>query len=200
MARPRAFDETAVVEAAQDRFWSLGYAATSLDDLVKATGLSKGSIYNTFSDKHTLYLRTFERYCDDVVAQVCAHLDAPDELAAERLRTLFDGIVDASGSATVPRGCFLAKATAELAALDSEVQTVAQRTFAALETPLLRSVMAAQRAGSIVASRDPRKTARHLLATLRGLDALASAGVERAVLVDAVTSLTESMFGADRKS
>lgn len=200
MARPRAFDETAVVEAAQDRFWSLGYAATSLDDLVKATGLSKGSIYNTFSDKHTLYLRTFERYCDDVVAQVCAHLDAPDELAAERLRTLFDGIVDASGSATVPRGCFLAKATAELAALDSEVQTVAQRTFAALETLLVRSVMAAQRAGSIVASRDPRKTARHLLATLRGLDALASAGVERAVLVDAVTSLTESMFGADRKS
>ncbi len=84
MARPRAFDETDVVAAAQDRFWSFGYAATSLDDLVKATGLSKGSIYNTFSDKHTLYLRTFERYCDDIVAQVATHLDGPDETAAER--------------------------------------------------------------------------------------------------------------------
>jgi TetR/AcrR family transcriptional regulator, transcriptional repressor for nem operon len=196
VARPRAFDEAAVVEAAQERFWSLGYAATSLDDLVKATGLSKGSIYNTFSDKHTLYLRTFERYCDGIVAQVSAVLDGPDESAAERLRTLFDAIVGASATATVPRGCFLAKATAELAGLDSEVQTVALRTFVELETLLVSSVEAAQRAGSIVASRDPRKTARHLLATLRGLDALASAGADRDLLVDAVTSLTESVLTA----
>jgi TetR/AcrR family transcriptional repressor of nem operon len=200
VARPRAFDETAVVEAAQDRFWSFGYAATGLDDLVKATGLSKGSIYNTFNDKHSLYLRTFERYCDDVVAQFSAHLDGPDEKAAERLRTLFDGIVATSASTTVPRGCFLAKATAELAAHDHEVQTVARRTFDQLENLLVRSVMAAQRAGSIGASRDPRKTGRHLLATLRGLDALASAGTERDVLVDAVTSLTESVLSADRQS
>ena len=194
VARPRAFDETAVVDAAQDRFWSFGYAATSLDDLVKATGLSKGSIYNTFGDKHTLYLRTFERYCDDVVAQVAAHLDGPDESAAERLRALFFGVTHASTSTTVPRGCFLAKATAELAALDHEVQTVARRTFDQLENLLVRSVEAAQRAGAIVASRDARKTARHLLATLRGLDALAAAGAERDVLEDAVSSLTESVL------
>src|SRR5882757_1250647 len=174
VARPRAFDETDVVAAAQDRFWSFGYAATSLDDLVKATGLSKGSIYNTFSDKHTLYLRTFERYCDDIVAQVATHLDGPDETAAERLRALFDGIAGTGASTTVPRGCFLGKATAELAALDDEVQTAARRTFDRLENLLVRSVMAAQRAGSIATHRAPRKTARHLLATLRGLDALAS--------------------------
>jgi TetR/AcrR family transcriptional repressor of nem operon len=194
MARPRSFDEAAVVKAAQDRFWSFGYAATSLDDLVKATGLSKGSIYNTFSDKHELYLRAFESYCEVVVTQVAAHLDGPDETAAERLRTLFDGVVHASTTPTVPRGCFLAKATAELAALDHDVQTVAQRTFAELENVLFQSVTAAQRAGSIVATHDPRKTARHLLATLRGLDALSSAGVPRDVLADAVTSLAESVL------
>jgi TetR/AcrR family transcriptional regulator, transcriptional repressor for nem operon len=191
VARPRAFDETAVVEAAQNRFWSFGYAATGLDDLVKATGLSKGSIYNTFGNKHALYLRTFERYCDDVVTQFAAYLDGPDETAAERLRALFEGIAAASTSTTVPRGCFLAKATAELAALDDEVQTVARRTFELLENHLVRSVTAAQRAGSIDASRDPRKTGRHLLATLRGLDALASAGTERDVLMDVISSLTE---------
>jgi AcrR family transcriptional regulator len=191
VARPRAFDETDVVAAAQDRFWSYGYAATSLDDLVKATGLSKGSIYNTFSDKHTLYLRTFERYCEDVIAQVATLLDGPDETAADRLRALFDGIAGAGESTP---GCFLGKATAELAALDGDVQTVARRTFDRLENHLFRSVVAAQRAGSIAASRDPRKTARHLLATLRGLDALASAGVERDVLADAVTSMTESVL------
>ncbi|MCU1694764.1 MAG: TetR family transcriptional regulator [Mycobacterium sp.] len=192
MARPRAFDETAVVESARDQFSSFGYAATSLDDLVNATGLSKGSIYNAFNDKHTLYLRTFERYCDDVVAQVATHLDGPDETAVERLRTLFDGIAGTGASATAPQGCFLTKATAELAALDPEVQTLARRTFDQLENLLFESVVAAQRAGT--ATRDPRKTARHLLATLRGLDALATAGVAPDVLADAVTSLAESVL------
>jgi TetR/AcrR family transcriptional repressor of nem operon len=194
VARPRAFDETAVVESARDQFWSFGYTATSLDDLVNATGLSKGSIYNAFNDKHTLYLRTFERYCDDVVAQVATHLDGPDETAVERLRTLFDGIAGTGASATAPQGCFLTKATAELAALDPEVQALARRTFDQLENLLFESVVAAQRAGTVAATRDPRTTARHLLATLRGLDALATAGVEPDVLADAVTSLAESVL------
>ncbi len=94
----------------------------------------------------------------------------------------------------MPVGCFLAKATAERAALDGEVQTVARRAFDQLEDLLFESVAAAQRAGSIAASRDPRKTARHLLATLRGLDALASAGVEPDVLADAVASLADSVL------
>lgn len=194
MARPRAFDEAAVVESARDQFWSYGYAATSLDDLVNATGLSKGSIYNAFNDKHTLYLRTFESYCHDVVAQVATHLDGPDETAVERLRSLFDGIASGNGPTTTPSGCFLTKATAELASLDHEVQTLARRTFAQLENLLFESVVAARRSGSIAATRDPRKTARHLLAILRGLDALATAGVEPDVLADAVTSLATSVL------
>jgi TetR/AcrR family transcriptional regulator, transcriptional repressor for nem operon len=194
MARPRTFDERAVVQAAQDRFWSRGYSATSMDDLVQATGMSKGSIYNAFTDKHLLYLRSFESYCNDVVAQVAALLEGPDEVAADRLRILFAGVAHSGDAAAVPRGCFLAKATAELAALDPEVQTFAARAFAALESLLVDSVKAAQRAGSIGAARDPVRTARHFLATLRGLDALASAGVEHKVLVDAVTSLMESVL------
>lgn len=194
MARPRAFDEGAVVRAARDRFWSHGYSATSMDDLVQGTGMSKGSIYNAFTDKHSLYLRTFESYCNDIVSQVAAHLDGPDEAAADRLRNLFDGVIHSGDSAAVPRGCFLAKATAERAALDPDVQAVAARTFAALEGLLVDTVKAAQRAGSIAAARDPARTARHCLATLRGLDALASAGVEHEVLVDAVTGLMESVL------
>jgi len=134
------------------------------------------------------------RGCEDVVAQVAAQLEGPDETAAQRLRALFDGIAGAGDSTTVPTGCFLAKATAELAALDGDVQTVARRTFDELESVLVRSVTAAQRAGSIAASGDPRKTFRHLLATLRGLDALASDRVEPDVLTDAVTSLTDSVL------
>ncbi|MGH8920910.1 MAG: TetR/AcrR family transcriptional regulator, partial [Actinomycetes bacterium] len=57
MARPRKFDEQTVVRAARDQFWRTGYTATSLDDLMAATGLGRASIYAAFGDKHALFVR-----------------------------------------------------------------------------------------------------------------------------------------------
>lgn len=190
MARPRTFDEATVVGAARDRFRALGYAATSLDDLVEATGLARGSLYNAFGDKHTLYLRAFENYCAEAVAGFAAQLDGPDEGALERLHGLVRSSADHTGTAVAPPvSCFLAKATAELAALDPAVATLAQRTFQRLEDLLERSVSVA-----LPHSRDPRATARHVLVALRGFDALAAAGVDRTVLADAAESLIGSVL------
>lgn len=62
MARPREFDETAAVDSAMRAFWRLGYDATSVGELEKATGLSRISIYNTFGDKEGLFLRALDQY------------------------------------------------------------------------------------------------------------------------------------------
>ena len=62
MARPREFDETAVVDEAMRTFWRLGYDATSVAELERATGLSRISIYSTFGDKEGLFLRALDRY------------------------------------------------------------------------------------------------------------------------------------------
>jgi TetR/AcrR family transcriptional repressor of nem operon len=64
MARPREFDEIAVLEAAVDCFWKRGYEATSIRDLAASTGLSAPSLYNAFGDKRTLYAKALERYLD----------------------------------------------------------------------------------------------------------------------------------------
>jgi hypothetical protein len=84
----------------------------------------------------------------------------------------------------------LSKATAELAALDPEVARLAERAFRHIEDVLTKAVSAAQRAGAGSASYDPRSTARHILVALRGLEALAAAGVDRAVLADAARSVS----------
>lgn len=190
MARPRTFDEAAVVGAARDRFRASGYAATSLDDLVEATGLARGSLYNAFGDKHSLYLRAFEDYCAAAVAGFAAQLDGPDDTALERLHRLVRGSADDGGTAAAPPvSCFLAKATAERAALDPEVAAVAQRTFQHLEDLLERSVSVA-----LPHARDSRATARHVLVALRGFDAVSAAGVDRSVLEDAAESLIESVL------
>src|ERR1700738_3636772 len=72
MARPRKFDETDVVAAARDEFWTRGYAATSVDDLTNVTGLGKGSLYGAFGDKHGLFLRAPNDYTGSALIGVRA--------------------------------------------------------------------------------------------------------------------------------
>jgi len=62
MARKREFDEDEVLEAAMRTFWQYGYESTSMQNLMDATGLAKGSIYKAFGDKHNLYMQALERY------------------------------------------------------------------------------------------------------------------------------------------
>src|SRR5258707_15488421 len=86
MARPRSFDEEEVLRAARDQFWTLGYAATSLDDLMAATGLGKGSLYGAFGSKRELFLRIVDEYCARGVEDVSKAPPGPDASAGRRLR------------------------------------------------------------------------------------------------------------------
>lgn len=58
MARPRAFDEQTVVSSAAEVFALRGYNATSIDDLVAATALLRGSLYKAFASKAGLFERS----------------------------------------------------------------------------------------------------------------------------------------------
>ena len=64
MARPRQFDEKRVLRAVRDQFWDAGYAASSLEDLMRVSGLGKGSLYAASGDKRQLFLRALRSYTD----------------------------------------------------------------------------------------------------------------------------------------
>ncbi|AGL16043.1 TetR/AcrR family transcriptional regulator [Actinoplanes sp. N902-109] len=185
MARPRKFDEHQVLRSATETFWTSGFAGTSMDDLMRATGLGKGSLYGAFGDKQALFQRVLDGYCANVTAGLREHLSGPDSSAATRLRTLFSVMVAASAAPGPPRACLLAKSAAELAATNAEVAVRAQQTFTTFADLLRAEVESAQAAGDIPGDRDPRRTAHHLLAVLRGLEALAEAGMDESVLRDA---------------
>src|SRR6201981_3547121 len=68
--RPRSFDTEAAVERAMAVFWSRGYHGTALPDLLRATKLSRGSLYAAFGDKHSLFLRALDRYIADALTRV----------------------------------------------------------------------------------------------------------------------------------
>ncbi|MEU9005459.1 helix-turn-helix domain-containing protein, partial [Streptomyces sp. NPDC048551] len=70
MPRPREFEPERVLDAAMLRFWERGYQATSIEDLVKATGVKPGSIYSVFpGGKRALFVKSLERYSKLVVPQ-----------------------------------------------------------------------------------------------------------------------------------
>jgi TetR/AcrR family transcriptional repressor of nem operon len=179
VARPRGFDEDTVLERARDRFWSTGFAGTSIDEVAAATGLGKGSLYGAFGDKHQLYLRVFDRYCTEVTEATRRSLSGPDEGAYARLRAYLRAVADATGRDVGHLGCLLANGTAELAGQDPAVADRARRTFQALEDALVDCIRKAQRAGDIDPAADARRHGRLLLAVLRGIEALGKASTSK---------------------
>jgi AcrR family transcriptional regulator len=175
MARPRSFDETTVLERARDRFWSTGFAGTSIDEVAAATGLGKGSLYGAFGDKRQLYFRVFDRYCTEITDKTRRALCGPDEGAYARLRAYLLAVADATARDTGHLGCLLANGTAELAGQDPAVTDRARQTLEALEDALVACIQQAQRHGDIDPAADARRHGRLLLAVLRGIEALGKA-------------------------
>src|SRR3954471_12211011 len=130
MPRPRTFDESDVVAAARDEFWSRGYAATSVDDLVFATGLGKGSLYGAFGDKRGLFLRALDDYIGTALDDVRAQLRDPKYSAYDRLVRHIRAQVKAIAADTSRRGCMMAKSAAELGSADEAVEQAVERAYA----------------------------------------------------------------------
>jgi AcrR family transcriptional regulator len=174
MARPRTFDERAVVGLAREVFHDHGFAPTSIEHLTTATGLSRSSLYGAFGDKHQLFLRSFAQYCDDEAVALERELAGDDEGALERLERHLHGKVD--DPQTSLRGCLLAKAGAELGSDDPDVTPIISAFYATYERLLADGVRGAQAAGDLRTDLQADDAAALLLAALRGIEALGRVG------------------------
>jgi AcrR family transcriptional regulator len=191
MPRPRKFDESDVVAAARDEFWSRGYAATSIDDLSTATGLGKGSLYGAFGDKHGLYLRALDDYIGTALGRITAQLRDPKYAAYDRLTRYLRGQVKEIAADTSRRGCMMAKSAAELSATDDAVQRAVEQAYAAWASELADCIGEAQRDGAIDKKRNPQALATTVLAFMRGQEALHKGGVKAAQLKASAEQMIE---------
>src|SRR5258707_14880541 len=119
MARPKEFDRDRALMKAMELFWQQGYEATSTDDLVRAIGIGRQSMYDTFGDKHRLYLEALRLYEANSGAEFFKRIyESPSPFVA-----ICDYILCIAGgtSADRARGCFIVNATNELAASDPDV-------------------------------------------------------------------------------
>jgi AcrR family transcriptional regulator len=111
MAGVRQFDTSQTVERALEVFWRKGFAATSMQDLADATGVLRGSLYNAYKDKETLFLAAYERYGDMLLEEARQALDKPSPERA--LRTFFEYTIRSMTTGTPTRGCLTTKTATE---------------------------------------------------------------------------------------
>jgi TetR/AcrR family transcriptional repressor of nem operon len=166
--RPRSFDVEAAVERAMGVFWSRGYHATALPDLLRATKLSRGSLYAAFGDKHSLFLRALDRYIADALTRMNAEFD-PGRDPIEGLRTYLAGYVDRTSGANGRRGCLLVATAMELAGQDAEVGRRVVGFFKAMEAKVADAFSRAKAAGKLADGVEPSTAARVLVCFVEGL-------------------------------
>ena len=175
MARPRKFDEQAVLAAARDTFWRGGYAATSVQDLTDATGLGTQSLYGAFGSKRDLFLRIL----DDSCAGQSAGLEAAVSADPSPWHGVTSAVVYEDGGRLdlPPQGCLMANSAAALSTQDEEVRARACRSYSSTLTLFARRIREAQQSGEIEDGIDPESTARALIAVMQGIEFLHKAGV-----------------------
>jgi TetR/AcrR family transcriptional repressor of nem operon len=167
MRRPE-FDRDDVLEAALQTFWRKGYEATTLPDLLKATGLARQSLYNSFGDKHALFLASLRRYDNLQLGKMEATLAKGPVRAA--LRSIFETALASAGEC----GCFLLNSAAELLPRDPEVGKLAASAIERQERALAEALRRGVREGELrLSSHRIVQTARFLVGILQGLPMMA---------------------------
>ncbi len=168
MARTKEFDTDAVVTKAMDVFWSKGFEATSIQDLVEAMGINRGSIYDTFGDKAGLFTAAIERYQADAPSQRLLE-NADNGAPREEIEMFFTSLLERAMGPGGRRGCLLINSIAELAIRDDEIAGRLGNGINKLEDALYTLIKRGQKAGDMTQSHDARVLARSLLASAQGL-------------------------------
>jgi TetR/AcrR family transcriptional repressor of nem operon len=168
MPKIKQFDEADVLYKAKEVFSEKGYNGTSMDDLVQATGLSRSSIYDTFGDKHGLFLRSLNQYrCDQQtdLQQLLAKTDSPKK----KIGIVFDYTVRDILADKKRRGCLLINVSMELTCVDKEVAGIASLNMEEMEQLFYQWIKEGQAKGEIVRRFPPKALAKHLYNNLTGL-------------------------------
>lgn len=179
MPRPREFDEDQVIAQAMDVFWSRGYEATSITDLMEATGLAKGSIYKGFGDKRSFFLRALGRYLDEGTNDMCALLDAA-ATPEQGLRRWLHSIVELATHKGERRGCFGVNCAIELAPHDPEIRALIRSHQARAQRRVAATIAQGIAKGTFAESLDPDIGARSLVTLVNGLQVSGKLGMTRA--------------------
>ena len=191
MARPKEFDRETALKKAIKVFADHGYEGTSTDALLRAMGISRQSMYDTFGDKRRLYVEALQHYNADSVSDIIRSLSA----ASSPLKGLEAALI---AFATRPKteaalGCMGVSAICEFGRSDREITLLNEASGRTLLAALERRVAEARAAGEISADVDGRVAAQFISATFSGMKVAARGGASSETLCDVARMAIRSL-------
>jgi len=185
MARQKEFDREEALHKAMEVFWSRGYEAASIQELINHMGINRQSLYDTFGDKHALYLQALDRYREVEGRKLLELLERPGPVK-KSLRQLFEGVVEGALCDGQRRGCFMGNAMSELAGRCKATAARACSNMTASEGAFYRALLRGKKEGEFKGVRDARAVARFLYSSVQGLVLMGKATQDRKTLEDVV--------------
>jgi TetR/AcrR family transcriptional repressor of nem operon len=193
MARHKEFDRDEALQKAMEVFWARGYEAASIQGLVEHMGINRQSLYDTFGDKHALFLQSLDRYHEVETRKLFELLERPGSVR-KALRQLFTGVVEGSLCGKERRGCLMNNAMSELAGRCEATAAKTCRNMAVIEDAFYRALLRGKKDGELTGVREPRAVARFLYSSFQGLVLMSKATRDRKTLED-VVKVTLSVLG-----
>jgi TetR/AcrR family transcriptional regulator, copper-responsive repressor len=196
--RPRAYDPDQVLETVLEVFWMKGFAATSLDDLSEATGVSRPSLAAGFGDKEALYLKAMERYRTQINEQLDAVLTCQghERTLSDIMLRYFDVMIGAyTGESEHPLGCAFMCTALNEAPQHESILCLLQSTITEFDRRFEVFFTDAQKGGHMGANQNPKVLAQIIVGLTANIGIRARAGASRAELSDIVTQTTTQLFG-----
>lgn len=171
MARHKEFDEKVVLQKAMELFWRQGYEKTSMQDLVTHMGIHRRSIYDTFGDKHALFLASLKWYETFVFGELTRIIEKSSSIETS-IRAIFNYVMDMAEGNSYPAGCFVVNTAVELSLLDKEIQSLTTKMFDDTEELFSQLLTEGKHRGEFSKDLNTEVTARFLHNNLIGLRVL----------------------------
>jgi TetR/AcrR family transcriptional regulator, transcriptional repressor for nem operon len=184
MAGVKRFDRNEALDSAMALFWRHGYQATSIQDLVEATGVNRGSLYATFGDKCGLFLAVLDHYSDRIGRPLMAELENPDPRRA--IEAMFESIIRRTSNPAWPRGCLDTNTSLECPGAGDDIGRKIAERIGLQESAIFQVLRRAQADGLLDRDQDTRALARFFVGVAQGLNVVNKAMPDPAILRDMV--------------
>jgi TetR/AcrR family transcriptional regulator, transcriptional repressor for nem operon len=165
MARHKEFDKEAVLQKAMLLFWRQGYEATSVRDLIKATGISTSSLYESFGDKRAIYIAALRLYCQGEQANFQSLIKEHENIKTVLFHAFHNAHEQIHGSS---QGFFSMNSIIEFGNRDPEITELLWSHYQAIWSCLRDSIAQAQNKGQVKNPQNAADIAHVLLTAIYG--------------------------------
>ena len=163
----KQFDPAVALDRAVEVFWANGYEAASLSELLKHMGIGKKSLYDTFGNKRSLFLKALAHYAHTTHQSIRDRLSTPGSPLANLQHLLQDWQTMHSQPGSC--GCMLGTNIADFNTDDAEIARVMRGYLQSIEDTLTTTLTRAQAAGELGPEAEPRNLARLLRLMTQGM-------------------------------